>query len=273
MGPRIGKYSPGGKVNPIPGHSMALAAIGTFILWLGWFGFNPGSTMAADPMAIGHIALTTNTAGAVGAIAATLVAWLLFKKPDLSMTLNGCLAGLVAVTASCAFVTIGGSAVIGLVAGVLVVFAVMFFDKVKLDDPVGALSVHLANGVWGTISLGLFASPAAPSMGGELKVVPGTHPGAGLFYGGGVTQLMTQLMGVVSVAVFVFVVSMVIWYVLKLTMGIRVSAEEELEGLDLGEHGMEAYPGFAKVEGREAHSSGTLAPEAVRAFAKVGSGR
>jgi len=268
LGPRIGKFRQGGGVNPIPGHNMGLVAIGTFILWLGWFGFNPGSTMSADPAAISHICITTNTAGAVGAIVATLVAWALFKKPDFSMTVNGCLAGLVAITAPCAFVSVGGSFIIGLVAGVLVVFAVQFFDKVKVDDPVGALSVHLVNGVWGTLAVGLFATASAPSMGGAVDNVPGSHPAAGLFYEGGIAQLLTQLKGIGSVAAFVFPCALVVWYVLKLTMGVRVTPEEELEGLDIGEHGMEAYPGFSKEEGREAHSAGAIAPEAVEAWAK-----
>jgi Amt family ammonium transporter len=254
LGPRLGKYRADGGVNPIPGHNMGLAAIGTFILWLGWFGFNPGSTMAADPVAISNICITTNTAGAMGAVTATIVAWILFKKPDLSMTLNGCLAGLVAVTAPCAFVSVFGALWIGLVAGVLVVFGVLFFDKVKLDDPVGALSVHLLNGVWGTLSLGLFALPKAdPAAAG---------PSTGLFYGGGATQLIAQLTGVGATAAFVFVTAMIAWAILKATMGIRVSREEEIEGLDLGEHGMEAYPGFAKEEGREPAEilAGAVAP-------------
>lgn len=248
LGPRLGKYKAGGGINPIPGHNMGLAALGCLILWLGWFGFNPGSTMAADPKAIGHIALTTNMAGAVGAVSATIVAWFLFKKPDLSMTLNGCLAGLVAITAPCAFVTMGGSFVIGAIAGAIVVFGVLFFDKLKLDDPVGALSVHLLNGVFGTLCVGLFASPSAPSMGGQAECVPGTHPAAGLFYGGGADQLTTQLMGVVSSAAYVLPASLVLWLAVKYTFGLRVSPQEETEGLDLGEHGMEAYTGFAKEE-------------------------
>jgi Amt family ammonium transporter len=263
LGSRLGKYRPGGGVNPIPGHNMGLAALGCLILWLGWFGFNPGSTMAADPKAIGHIALTTNMAAATGAIAATVTAWILFKKPDLSMTLNGCLAGLVAITAPCAFVTMGGSFVIGIIAGIIVVLGVVFFDKLKIDDPVGALSVHLLNGIFGTICVGLFASPSAPSMGGEVTAVPGTHPAAGLFYGGGTTQLIAQLIGVASVAAYVFPASLLVWWGLKMTLGIRVSPEEELEGLDIGEHGMEAYPGFAKEEGRDSFSTGSLSVDTI----------
>ena len=173
---------------------MGLATIGTFILWLGWFGFNPGSTMAADPGAIAHIALTTNMAAAAGALAATITAWLLLGKPDFSMILNGSLAGLVAITAGCNVVSVGSSIVIGLIAGVLVVYAVLFFDKVKLDDPVGALSVHLVSGVFGTLASALFATDG------------------GLFFGGGVAKLVTQLIGIAAVGAFVFVASAVAWF-------------------------------------------------------------
>ncbi|MBN1444275.1 MAG: ammonium transporter [Planctomycetes bacterium] len=240
LGARKGKFKPGGGVNPIPGHNMALAALGALILWLGWFGFNPGSTMAADPSAIGHIALTTNMAAATGAVAATIAAWSLFKKPDLSMTLNGCLAGLVAITAPCAFVSMGGAFIIGAIAGVIVVLGVVSFDKLRIDDPVGALSVHLLNGIFGTLAVGLFASPAAPGMGGD----PGTRPELGLFYGGGFGQLGTQLLGVAASAAYVFPAALLVWLVLKAAMGVRVTEEEEVQGLDLGEHGMEAYSGF-----------------------------
>jgi Amt family ammonium transporter len=226
LGPRLGKYGPDGKVKPIPGHNMALATLGTFILWLGWFGFNPGSTMAADVGAITTVALNTNMAAAAGCLAATAVAWVVLGKPDLSMTLNGTLAGLVAITAGCNVVTTGTSVIIGTVAGVLVVFAVLFFDKVRLDDPVGALSVHLVNGVWGTLAVGLFALEG------------------GLLTGGGIALTLTQLKGIAAVGAFTALSTAVIWYALKATLGIRVSAEEEREGLDTGEHGMEAYPGF-----------------------------
>jgi len=259
LGPRIGKYRTGGGVNPIPGHSMALASIGCFILWLGWFGFNPGSTMAADPVNMAHIALTTNMAAATGALGATIVSWILFKKPDLSMTLNGCLAGLVAITAPCAWVSMAGSFFIGLIAGTLVVLSVVGFDKLKIDDPVGALSVHLVNGLFGTLCVGLFASGSAP-----LMATPGTGaPALGLFYGGGLTQVLIQLKGMAATGAYVFVVSLVAWLVLKFTVGIRVSPEEELEGLDVGEHGMEAYPGFAKEEGRDSASSGALSADTI----------
>ena len=175
LGPRIGKYSKDGKVLPIPGHSMTSATLGVFVLWFGWFGFNPGSTMAADAAAIGRIAVATNTAAAAAAISASITAWLLLGKPDLSMMLNGALAGLVAITAPCAFVSIESSLMIGLIAGFLVVVSVLFFDKVKIDDPVGATSVHLVNGVFGTICVGLFA---------QDQFTPNTT-GNGLFFGGG----------------------------------------------------------------------------------------
>jgi Amt family ammonium transporter len=238
LGPRLGKFSKDGKVNPIPGHNMSSATIGVFVLWLGWFGFNPGSTMAADPLAIGHIAVTTNTAAAAASLSALLTAALLLGKPDLSMILNGCLAGLVAITAPCPWVSVESSLIIGLVAGVLVVFAVLFFDRMKLDDPVGALSVHLVNGVFGTLAVGLFA---------DSSVAPVAGPANGLFFGGGFTQLWAQFVGVVTVGAYTFGVGMAAWLAIKAIMGIRVSPEEELEGLDYGEHGNSAYPDFQLV--------------------------
>ncbi|MBI4949144.1 MAG: ammonium transporter [Deltaproteobacteria bacterium] len=230
LGPRLGKFGKTGKVNPIPGHNMSMATLGALILWLGWFGFNPGSTMAADAGAIARVALTTNMAAAAATLTATATAWLLIGKPDLSMILNGTLAGLVAVTAPCAFISVESSLVIGLIAGVLVVVAVIFFDKVKLDDPVGALSVHLVNGVFGTLALGLFA---------EDRFMPGTT-GDGLFFGGS-KLFVSQIAAVVGVGVFTFVVSIIAWYVIKAVIGLRVSEEEEMIGLDIGEHGAEAY--------------------------------
>ncbi len=238
LGPRIGKYTKDGKVSPIPGHSMTSATIGVFVLWLGWFGFNPGSTMAADARAIGHIAVTTNTAAAAASLSALITATVMLGKPDLSMILNGCLAGLVAITAPCAWVGVESALIIGLIAGFLVVVAVLFFDKVHLDDPVGALSVHLVNGVFGTLAVGLFAdSSAAP--------VPG--PANGLFFGGGFGQLWAQFIGVVAAATYTFGVGLAAWAIIKATMGIRVSADEEMEGLDYGEHGNSAYPDFQLV--------------------------
>ena len=239
LGPRLGKYTKDGKMHPIPGHSIALGTLGVFVLWFGWFGFNPGSTMAADPGAIARIAVATNTAAAAAAISASIAAWLLLGKPDLTMVLNGALAGLVAITAPCAFVSIGASLIIGLVAGVLVVASVLFFDRVKVDDPVGAVSVHLVCGVFGTLALGLFA---------QDHFTPNTT-GNGLFFGGGLKLFMAQLVGVVVVGIFTFGVSMIGWGAIKAVMGIRVSAEEEYEGLDLGEHGISAYPEFHTSSG------------------------
>jgi Amt family ammonium transporter len=256
LGPRLGKYGKDGKVNPIPGHSMTSAALGVFILWLGWFGFNPGSTMAAmNGTAIAHILVATNMAAATGALGATIAAWVLLGKPDLSMILNGCLAGLVAVTAPCAFVSIGASALIGLVGGVIAVLAVVAFDKVKLDDPVGALSVHLVNGVWGTLALGVFYDNDVATNIAALAT--GLSRGA---------QFMVQLKGVVYVGAFAFGLSMLFWTAIKLTMGVRVSEEEEFEGLDIGEHGNQAYPDFA-THASSFGSSGMPALAPARAMA------
>lgn len=239
LGPRLGKFLPDGKIKPIPGHNMSLATLGVFILWLGWFGFNPGSTMGAgDGSAISHIFITTNTAAVAAIITSMFTAWIMLKKPDLSMILNGCLAGLVAITAPCAFVTVPASILIGAIAGVLVVLAVIFFDKVKLDDPVGALSVHLVNGVWGTLALGLFADKTISKAVGGVDL------------SGGMSQFIIQLKGVLAVGAFTLIISLVVWYVIKFTLGLRVTKEEEVEGLDIGEHGNEAYPNFQPVAER-----------------------
>lgn len=236
LGSRLGKYKDG-KINPIPGHNMTSATIGVFVLWLGWFGFNPGSTMAADINNISRIVITTNSAAIAGLLSSTIVAWIVLGKPDLSMTINGCLAGLVAITAGCAFVSVESSLIIGAIAGIIVVFAVIGFDKIKIDDPVGALSVHLVNGIFGTLAVGLFAQDV---------FMPGTT-GNGLFFGGGFTLLFNQLIGVIAVGAFTFIVSYVVWTILKKIVGLRVTTAEEIEGLDIGEHGMEAYPEFEKV--------------------------
>ncbi len=233
LGPRFGKYN-NGKINPIPGHNLSLATLGTFVLWFGWFGFNPGSTMAADPAAISHITVTTNTSAVAAIMSSTLLSWIILGKPDLGMTLNGCLAGLVAITAPCAFVSVGSSLIIGLIAGVLVVLAVIAFDRARLDDPVGALSVHLVNGVFGTLCVGLFAQDK----------ITGTVTGNGLFNGGGLKLLMAQLTGILSVAAYSFSISLIAWALIKVFIGIRVSLQEEIEGLDIGEHGNSAYPEF-----------------------------
>jgi Amt family ammonium transporter len=244
LGPRIGKYGPDGKVNPIPGHSMALGLIGTFVLWFGWFGFNPGSTMGMDAEAIGEIAMTTNMAACAATLTATATAWILMGKPDLGMTLNGCLAGLVAITAPCAFVTVGASVVIGAIAGVIVVLSIIMFDRLKLDDPVGALSVHLVNGVFGTLCVGLFSEPGRLAGRGVMETK------GGLFYGGGMTQLILQLKTVAATAGYVLVASFVFWTIVKFTIGMRVTKEEEIGGLDIGEHGQEAYPGFVMQQSK-----------------------
>lgn len=232
LGPRIGKYNKDGSMNAIPGHSLTLAALGAFILWFGWFGFNGGSTVSATGdetlLAISNIYVTTNMAAAVAATTVMLLTWLRYGKPDVSMTLNGALAGLVAITAGTDAVDPFGSVAIGFLAGIAVVFAVEFFDKVaKIDDPVGAISVHGVCGALGTILTGLFA-------------VDG-----GLLYGGGTSLLLTQIIGVVAVAIYVAVIMTVVFYIIKATIGLRVSSEEELAGLDLEEHGLaSAYADF-----------------------------
>ncbi len=253
LGPRFGKYSPDGKINPIPGHNMSTATIGLFVLWLGWFGFNPGSTMAADPGAIAHILMTTNTAAIVAVLTSTATSWILIGKPDLGMSINGCLAGLVGITASCAFVSVASAFIIGAISGVVVVLAVIFFDKLKLDDPVGALAVHLVNGVLGTLYIGLFAQDG----------IAGVATGNGLFTGGGFALLGTQMLGVLCVAAFVFPASLLVWWLIKKTIGLRVSLKEEIQGLDIGEHGNEAYPEFAiRRSSYVAHSAAVSVPAA-----------
>ncbi len=219
LGPRIGKYV-NGKARPILGHSMPLATIGVFLLWLGWFGFNGGSVLSADPGLVSLTLVTTSIAAAAGAIGAMLTSWIVLKKPDLSMVLNGVLAGLVGITAGADQMAALSSTIIGLIAGVVVVISVLFFDKIKIDDPVGALSVHLVCGIWGTLAVGLFGAKA------------------------GMAQLTSQVIGVVAYGVFTFIFALVLFLVIKFTMGLRVSAEEETGGLDLGEHGQEAYPDF-----------------------------
>jgi Amt family ammonium transporter len=240
LGPRIGKYKPDGAAKPIYGHNMSLATLGVFVLWFGWFGFNPGSTMAVNAGAIAHIAVTTNAAAAAATLSAAAAAWLLLGKPDLSMILNGCLAGLVAVTAGCAYVSVPSAFAIGGAAGIIVVLAVVLFDRLRLDDPVGALSVHLANGLFGTIAVGLFADKAvATAIGTDSPALS-----SGLLLGGGLHQLAAQAVGALAVAAFTFSIALVAWLLIKAVMGIRVSRAEEMRGLDLGEHGMEAYSGF-----------------------------
>ena len=247
LGPRIGKYDKDGKPKAIPGHNMSLAVIGLFVLWLGWFGFNPGSTMSfQNPADVVHIVVTTNTAAIAAVLTATATSWIFIGKPDLGMTINGCLAGLVGITGSCAFVSVTSSLIIGAIAGVIVVFSVLLFDRAKVDDPVGATSVHLVCGVFGTICVGLFAQEGVTS----LSTVNG------LFFGGGLSLLGVELLGIIAVGLFVFISSSVVWLLIKHTIGIRVSPEEEIQGLDIGEHGNSAYPDFALVAPIMATSTG-----------------
>lgn len=223
LGPRLGKYTKEGKVKPILGHNMPLAAIGVFILWLGWFGFNPGSTTAASKDTA-MIFVNTNLAAAAGSIVAMMVTWFKFGKPEMGMSLNGALAGLVGITAGCANVTPGSSIMIGAIAGVLVVFSVLFFDKVKIDDPVGAISVHGVCGAWGTLAVGLFHMDGI-----SLKIIA------------------VQLTGIVSCFAWTFPLAYLLFKIINATIGLRVSREEELEGLDAVEHGGNAYPDFTTI--------------------------
>ena len=258
LGPRIGKYGKDGRPRAIPGHNMSLAVIGLFVLWLGWFGFNPGSTMSfQNPSDVMHILVTTNTSAIAAVLTSTITAWIFLGKPDLGMTINGCLAGLVGVTGGCAYFTVEVSLLVGAVAGVIVVFLVVFFDRIRIDDPVGATSVHLGCGVFGTICVGLFAKEGVTTL----------STANGLFYGGGFSLLGVELLGVVAVGAFTFVTSSIVWLVLKKTIGIRVSREEELAGLDIGEHGNMAYPDFAAAAsiGEFASEEGSARPAAAPA--------
>jgi Amt family ammonium transporter len=238
LGPRLGKFGKDGKAHAIPGHNMTSAMTGALILWFGWFGFNPGSTMAADPVAISHIVVATTVAAAAGALAATALAWAILGKPDIGMTINGALGGLVGITAGCAFVGIGSALIIGAIAGAIIVLGVLLLDRARIDDPVGAIAVHGMGGIFGTLAVGLFAQDG---------IAPGTT-GNGLFFGGGVTLLWNQLIGVAAVGAAVFIVSLVVWFAIRATIGVRVSEEEEMEGLDIGEHGNRAYPDFVLTE-------------------------
>jgi Amt family ammonium transporter len=238
LGPRHGKYNEDGTSNAIPGHNIPLAALGVFILWFGWFGFNAGSTTSGTNLSIATIVVTTNLAAAAAAVTATSTVWALFGKPDTSMALNGALAGLVAITAPCASVSPISAIIIGAIAGILVVVSVLFIDRVlRVDDPVGAISVHGVCGVWGTLSVGLFAEAA---YGGAS----GVGPINGLFFGGGLSQFFTQLLGVGAVFAWSFATATGVFLLAKKTVGLRASEEEQLRGLDIGEHGMEAYAGF-----------------------------
>ncbi len=221
LGPRMGKYVDG-KIKPILGHSMPLATIGVFLLFLGWFGFNGGSVLSAAPEGVSFVFVTTAISAAAGGLASMFTSWIFLKKPDLSMALNGLLAGLVGITAGADSVTLYSAVIIGAIAGIIVVFAILFFDKIKIDDPVGAISVHGVCGIWGTLAVGL------------------------PFFNGGNEELsfVVQLIGTLSISAFAFIFSLVVFLIIKMVFGLRVSAEEEEEGLDIGEHGAEAYPGF-----------------------------
>ncbi len=226
LGPRIGKYNSDGSANALPGHNLLMAALGVFILWFGWFGFNPGSTVAGTDLSIASIAVTTNLAAAAGATMTMIVSWFKYGKPDVSMTLNGVLAGLVGITAGCASVSNLGAVIIGGLAGILVLYAVEFFDKIHVDDPVGAVAVHGVCGAFGTLAVGLFALDG------------------GLFYGGGLSLLFTQLTGVVAVFVWAFGLAFLLFKAIDKVIGLRVSEEDELSGLDSSEHGTVSYPDF-----------------------------
>jgi Amt family ammonium transporter len=250
IGPRIGKFGREGKPNAMPGHDIVLVLTGCFILAFGWFGFNPGSTLGASGnggLRIGSVAVNTMLAGMAGGFSSMLYMWLRYGKPDASMSGNGLLAGLVAITAPCGFVNPVASVIIGLVAGVLVCVSVEFVERrMKVDDPVGAISVHGANGLWGVISVGLFADGRS-NYGGSWNGVPGSV--TGLFYGDP-GQLVAQLMGAATLIGFVFVVSFVFGVVVDKLVGHRVSARAELEGLDLPEMGALGYPEFELKGGR-----------------------
>ena len=238
LGPRLGKYNNDGSSNAIPGHNLPLAALGVFILWFGWFGFNPGSTTSGTNLSIAIIAVTTNLSAAAGAISAMITSWFRFSKPDTGMSLNGALAGLVAITAPCASVSPSSAIIIGLIAGAIVVFSVEFIDKVlHIDDPVGAISVHGVCGAWGTLSVGLFAQASY----GEASGVGAIN---GLFFGGGFNQLFAQLTGIMVVFLWVFISGYILFYLIEKLIGLRASDEEQLKGLDLSEHGNESYAGF-----------------------------
>jgi len=236
LGPRIGKYSDG-KPQAMPGHNMAIATLGALVLWIGWYGFNPGSQLAMDQW-VPYVAVTSTLAAAAGAIGATIVSTLTSGKPDLTMIINGILAGLVRITAGCGDMTLAGAWFAGLVGGIIVVFSVAALDAAEIDDPVGAFSVHGVCGVWGTVVIGLWGT-----------AVQGDGAGMGLFNGGGITLLLVQALGAAAYAIWTLVTCWIAWSVIGgLFGGIRVSEEEETQGLDIGEHGMEAYPDFASAK-------------------------
>ncbi|MCB1020398.1 MAG: ammonium transporter [Bryobacterales bacterium] len=247
VGARIGKFGKDGKVKPIPGHNMPMGALGVLILFMGWFGFNAGSTTTADG-SVARIAVNTFLSGCAGGVAAMLASWMKFKKPDVGMTLNGVLAGLVGITAPCATVTPGASILIGIIAGVLVMYAVLFFDKIRIDDPVGAISVHGVCGVWGTLAAALF----------DERLFAG-DPEYNLM-----GTLWVQVVGIVVAFVWTFGTAFILFKILDATIGLRVSEQEEIEGLDLAEHGYSAYPDF-QVHGGPGISASSAAAKAASA--------
>jgi Amt family ammonium transporter len=265
LGPRIGKFGADGRANAIPGHNMAFTTLGVIILWFGWFGFNAGSTLSVDFGGVGffaYVALNTNLAAAAGVLGAVLTSWIVIKKHDLSMMLNGAVAALVAITAACAFVAPWAAIVIGLVAGMIVVLGVLVVERIGIDDPIGAISAHGMAGVWGTLALGFLTLPSQAE-----SLATGS---AGLFYGGGLHQLGIQALGLLTVGAFTFTASFACLWLMKVTVGIRTDPEAETAGLDVSEHGMWGYPEFyipvPGGYGTEAH--GHLAPaHAVRSNA------
>ena len=264
LGPRLGKFSADGRANAIPGHNMAYTTLGVIILWFGWFGFNSGSTLSVDFGGVGffaYVALNTNVAAAAGVLGAVVTSWLVIKKPDLSMMLNGAIAALVAITAACAFVAPWAAIVIGLVAGAIVVPGVLLVEKAGIDDPIGALAAHGMAGVWGTLSLGFLTLPEQAK-----KLATGT---GGLLYGGGFHQLGVQALGLGAVGAFMFTASFAVLWLMKVTVGIRTEPEVESAGLDVSEHGMWGYPEFyipvPGGYGTEAHGHLGLSHGHVRA--------
>ena len=231
LGPRIGKYF-GKTVKAIKGQSLILAALGVFLLWFGWYGFNAGSTVAGTEWSIALIAVTTTLGGSAGAIGGLLISWKKYKKPDVGLTLGATIAGLVAITAGTANMSPLSSVIVAGIGGILYVYSVAFFDKLKIDDPVGAISAHAVAGAWGTLAVGLFAQKAFGGVNG-------------LFFGGGFSQLLSQFIGVISVFTFVFMSMLLTFKIADKLIGLRVSKEEELKGLDISEHGAEAYPDFS----------------------------
>jgi len=242
VGPRLGKYTADGRVNPIVGHSMPLGMLGVLVLWLGWYGFNAGSTLGLTggfAAIAARVAVTTTLAAAAGATVSMVISWLRYGKSDLSLSLNGVLGGLVAITAGTATVEPWAAVVIGAVGGAVIVFGVELLDRLKIDDPVGAVPVHLFNGIWGTLAVGLFTTQ------GYMADAYGVETASyGLLMGGGANMLLIQMVGIAAVAVWSVGASVVLFGLIKLTVGLRVTEAEELSGLDVGEHGMEAYPEF-----------------------------